>query len=173
MLVVNEVDYGAPRIAVVDVVAKTGGVNHCELDLELLFLEFRLNDVNFCQFVELLVVTAGIVLWKRQLGSEERVNERGLSQARFAYVDAIKMRENTTEIDYEPTTMRVKWAPLLATILCLYRQKKTVWIVINKNWRKTNLVGKIGNANSIGNWSRSRHGWKTTKVSTRQRENQT
>ena len=92
MLVVNEVDDGAPRITVVDIVTKTGGVDHGEFDLELLLLKFSLDDIDLCQFVELLVMAASIVLWKTKLGSEERVNECGLSQTRFAYVDAVKAR---------------------------------------------------------------------------------
>jgi len=162
MLVVNEVDDGTPRITVIDIVTKAGGVDHGELDLELLLLKFSFDDIDLCQFVELLVVTASIVLWKAKLGSEERVNERGLAQTRFAYVDAIKTREFVAETDYEPTTMRVKWAPLLATILCLYRDtNKTTAILsptLTKVEQKTNLVGKVGNANSVGNWSGSRHG---------------
>jgi hypothetical protein len=43
----NKVDDGVPRVAVVDVVAEARGVDHSELDLELLLLEFSLDDVCF------------------------------------------------------------------------------------------------------------------------------
>jgi hypothetical protein len=46
MLVVDEVDNWAPRVAVVDIVTKAGGVDDGELDLERLFLELGLYDFN-------------------------------------------------------------------------------------------------------------------------------
>lgn len=46
MLIVNEVDDWAPRVAVVDIVTKTGGVDDSELDLERLFLELGLDDFD-------------------------------------------------------------------------------------------------------------------------------
>ena len=64
MLVVNEVDDGRPRVAVVDVVTKTRGVNHSELDLELFLLELSLDDLDFRELVELLVV-ASVVIFRR------------------------------------------------------------------------------------------------------------
>jgi len=39
MLVVNEVDDGRPRVAVVDIVIETRGINYGELGLELFLLE--------------------------------------------------------------------------------------------------------------------------------------
>lgn len=41
----DEVDDRVPRVAVVDIVAKAGRVDHVQLDLELLLLEFGLDDV--------------------------------------------------------------------------------------------------------------------------------
>ena len=64
MLVVNEVDDGRPRVAVVDVVTKTRGVNHGELDLKLFLLELSLDDLDFRELVELLVV-ASVVIFRR------------------------------------------------------------------------------------------------------------
>lgn len=46
MLVVDEVDDWAPRVAVVDIITKAGGVNNSELDFERLFLELGLNDFD-------------------------------------------------------------------------------------------------------------------------------
>lgn len=67
MLIVNEVDNGGPRITVVDVVAKSRCVNHCELDFELLLFKLRLDDLNFSELVQLLVVTPIVAFWGRQL----------------------------------------------------------------------------------------------------------
>jgi hypothetical protein len=46
MLVVNKVDNGRPRVAIIDIVSKTGRVNNGEFDLELLFLELSLDYLN-------------------------------------------------------------------------------------------------------------------------------
>jgi hypothetical protein len=62
MLVVNEVDNGDPRIPVVDVVAESRCVNYSELDLELLLFKLGLNDIDFSELVELLVVTPAVAL---------------------------------------------------------------------------------------------------------------
>jgi len=61
MLVVNKVDDGRPRVAVVDVVTKTGRVDDCELDLELFLLKLSLDDLDFRELVELLVVTSAVI----------------------------------------------------------------------------------------------------------------
>ena len=61
MLVVNEVDDGRPRVAVVDIVTKTGSVNDGELDLELLLLELSLDNLDLGELVKLLVVTSGVI----------------------------------------------------------------------------------------------------------------
>ncbi len=68
MLVVNKVDNGRPRVTVIDVVSKTGRVNDGEFDLELLLLKLGLDDFDFGEFVELLVVASAIVFRRRQLG---------------------------------------------------------------------------------------------------------
>ena len=67
MLVVNEVDNGQPRITVVDVVTESRCVNHGELNLELLLLKLGLDDIDFSELVELLVVTPGVAFSGRQL----------------------------------------------------------------------------------------------------------
>jgi len=46
MLVVDEVDDWAPRVAVVDIITKSGSVNDGELDLEGLLLELGLDDFD-------------------------------------------------------------------------------------------------------------------------------
>lgn len=52
MLVVEELDDGHPGVAVVDIVAEPGGVNNRELDLERLFLELGLYDLDLsCLYV--------------------------------------------------------------------------------------------------------------------------
>lgn len=62
MLIVNEVYDRCPRVAVVDVVAKSRRVNDRELCFELLLFELSLNDLHLGQLVKLLVVTAVVVL---------------------------------------------------------------------------------------------------------------
>ena len=84
MLVVDEVDNGGPGVAVVDVVAETGAVDHGQLRLELLLLQLGLDDVHLRQLVELLVVAAAVVLRRGQLGGEKSVDERGLAETRLA-----------------------------------------------------------------------------------------
>jgi len=64
MLVVNEVDDGRPRVAVVDVVTKPRSVYHGEFDLELFLLELSLDNLDFRELVELLVV-ASVVIFRR------------------------------------------------------------------------------------------------------------
>ena len=84
MLVIDEVDNGGPRVAVVDVVTETGAVDHGQLRLELLLLQLGLDDVHLRQLVELLVVAAAVVLRRGQLGGEKSVDERGLAETRLA-----------------------------------------------------------------------------------------
>jgi hypothetical protein len=67
MLIVNEVDDGGPRITVVNVVTESRCVNHCELDFELLLFKLRLDDLNFGELVQLLVVTPVVAFGGRQL----------------------------------------------------------------------------------------------------------
>lgn len=84
VLVVNEVDNGGPRVAVVDVVTETGAVDDSELGFELLLLKLSLDDFNLGQLVELLVVATGVVLRRRKLRREEGVDKGSLSQAGLA-----------------------------------------------------------------------------------------
>jgi len=46
MLVVDEVDDWAPRVAVVDIITKAGGIDDGELDPERLLLELGLDDFD-------------------------------------------------------------------------------------------------------------------------------
>ena len=61
MLVVNKVDNGRPRVAVIDIVSKTGRVDNGEFDLELLLLKLSLDYLDLSQFIQLLVVASAIV----------------------------------------------------------------------------------------------------------------
>ena len=62
VLVVDELDDGQPRVAVVDVVTKSRGVDDGELDLELLLLELCLDDLDLGELVHLLHMAAVVVL---------------------------------------------------------------------------------------------------------------
>jgi hypothetical protein len=62
MLVIDEINDGGPRVTVVDIVTKAGSVNDRQLDFELLFLQLGLDYFDLCQLVELLEVTAVVVL---------------------------------------------------------------------------------------------------------------
>ena len=86
VLVIDEIDDWGPRVTVVDIVSESGGVNDGELDFELLLLKLRLDDLDLGKFVELLVVTPRVVLGRRQLGGEERVDESGLAETRFTCI---------------------------------------------------------------------------------------
>jgi len=48
VLVIHEVNNGGPGVTIVDVVPETRGVNHSQLDLERLLLEFSFDDVDLC-----------------------------------------------------------------------------------------------------------------------------
>jgi hypothetical protein len=65
VLVVNKVDNGGPRVAVVDIVTKAGSVDDGELDLELLFFELSLDNLDFGELVELFVVASVVVFGRR------------------------------------------------------------------------------------------------------------
>lgn len=68
MLVIDEVDDWRPRVSVVDVVPKAGGVNDGQFDFELLLLQLGLDDFDLGQLVELLKVTAVVILRGRKFG---------------------------------------------------------------------------------------------------------
>lgn len=86
VLVIDEIDDRGPRITVVDIVAESRGVNDTELDFELFLLKLRLDDLDLGQLVELLVVTPRVILGRRQLGGEERVDKSGLAKTGFTYI---------------------------------------------------------------------------------------
>jgi hypothetical protein len=52
----------------------------------LLFFKLSLDDLDFRELVELLVVTSAVVFGGGELGREERVDEGGLSQTRLALI---------------------------------------------------------------------------------------
>lgn len=84
MLVIEELDDGLPRVAVVDVVTEAGRVDNGEADLEELLLELSLCDFDFDSLVHLLVVSSLVVGVILDGGGEEGVDEGGLSEARLA-----------------------------------------------------------------------------------------
>lgn len=79
VLVVEELDDGLPRIAVVDVIAETRSVDDGEADLEELLLELGLCDFNLDRLVNLLLVAASVVCVVFDRGGEEGVDEGRLS----------------------------------------------------------------------------------------------
>ena len=83
VLVVDEVNYRCPAVPVVYVVAEPGAIDDGQLGLELFLLQFSFDDLDFCQFVQLLVVTPGVIFRRGQLGREEGIDKRGLPEARF------------------------------------------------------------------------------------------
>lgn len=108
MLVVNELHDREPRVSVVDIVAKSRRINDREFDLELLFLELSLDYFDLCELVELLVVTLGVVLGRRQLGGEEGVNESRLPEPGLACASASERGSIKEDEAHLPTTMMVK-----------------------------------------------------------------
>jgi hypothetical protein len=58
-----------------DIVTETRGVDYGELDLELLLLKLSLDDLDFRELVELLVVVLAVIFRSGELGLEERVDE--------------------------------------------------------------------------------------------------
>lgn len=85
MLVIDELHNRQPRVAVVHVVAESRGVDHRELDLELLLLELGLDDLNLRQLVHLLHMSPAVVLRRRKLRREQGVDECRLAQAGFTF----------------------------------------------------------------------------------------
>ena len=83
VLVVNELDNGKPRVAVVNVVSEPRGVDDSELDLELAFFELSLDDFHFRELVQLLEMTLVVVFRRRQLSREKGVDERRFAQPGF------------------------------------------------------------------------------------------
>jgi hypothetical protein len=97
VLVVEELDDGLPRVAVVDVVTETRGVDNSKADwgvlvggdgqsngalptLEELLLELGLGDLNLDSLVHLLVVSSLVVGIVLDGGGEEGVDEGSLSE---------------------------------------------------------------------------------------------
>ena len=101
VLVVEELDDGLPRVAVVDVVTETRGVDNSKADwgvlvegdgqsngalptLEELLLELSLGDLNLDSLVHLLVVSSLVVGIVLDGGREEGVDECCLSKTGLA-----------------------------------------------------------------------------------------
>ena len=101
VLVVEELNDGLPRVAVVDVVTETRGVDNSKADwgvlvggdgqsngalptLEELLLELGLGDLNLDSLVHLLVVSSLVVGIVLDGGGEEGVDEGSLSETRLA-----------------------------------------------------------------------------------------
>ena len=101
VLVIEELDDGLPRVAVVDVVAEARGVDNSKADwgvlvegdgqsdgalptLEELLLELGLGDLNLDSLVHLLVVSSLVVGIVLDGGGEEGVDEGSLSETRLA-----------------------------------------------------------------------------------------
>jgi hypothetical protein len=84
VLVVEELDDGLPRVAVVHVVAEAGGVDDRQADLEELLLKLGLCDLNLDRLVHLLVVASLVVGVVLDGGGEEGVDEGRLAEARLA-----------------------------------------------------------------------------------------
>lgn len=74
VLVVDEFYNREPRVTVVDVVTESRGVDDCELDLKLTFLELSLDNFDFCQLVQLFVMAFVVVFSGGQLRREEGVD---------------------------------------------------------------------------------------------------
>lgn len=62
MLVINKVNNGHPGVLIVDIVSEAWSVDHGELDLEVLLLQFGLDDVDFGRLIELLGMAFPVVL---------------------------------------------------------------------------------------------------------------
>lgn len=108
MLIVEELDDGHPRIAVVDVIAKARGVDHGEADwvlvsggsgkeskkssrlrvtartFEELLLQLGLGDLDLDRLVDLLLMPALVVGIVLDGGGEQRVDEGRLAQPGLA-----------------------------------------------------------------------------------------
>lgn len=84
MLIIHKINNRNPRVTVIDIIPKARGVNHSELDFELFLLKLGLDDLHLRKFVELLQVTPRVVLGRGELGCEERVDERRLTQTGLA-----------------------------------------------------------------------------------------
>ena len=106
VLIVDELDNGHPRIPVVNVVSKPRRVNDGQFDLELLLFELGFDDFDFGQLVELLGVTTVVIFGRREFSREKGINERRLSQARFACECLSACRLGM--LVYSPTTIMVK-----------------------------------------------------------------
>ncbi|KAI6755223.1 hypothetical protein HG531_004329 [Fusarium graminearum] len=78
VLVVEELDDGHPRVAVVDIVAESGGI-----DNELL-LKLGLGNLNLDGLVDLLLVASLVIGVVLDGGREESVDEGSLAQTRLA-----------------------------------------------------------------------------------------
>ena len=86
MLIIHEVDNRHPRITVVHVVTESRSVDDSKLDLELFLFKFSLDNLDFSEFVELLLVTAAVVARRGEFGGEKCVDEGCLPKTGLACV---------------------------------------------------------------------------------------
>jgi len=123
-LVVEELDDGHPRVAVVDIVAEARGVDDSQADLEELLLQLSLGDLDLDCLVDLLLVPALVVGVVLDGGGEERVDECGLAQPGLAS-NLVTGQNNKSQPHALPAllTIIVNAAPLFATILCRWLGK--------------------------------------------------
>lgn len=84
VLVVEELDDGHPRVAVVDIVAESGGIDNGQSDLEELLLKLGLGNLNLDGLVDLLLVASLVIGVVLDGGREESVDEGSLAQTRLA-----------------------------------------------------------------------------------------
>lgn len=84
MLVVQELNDGLPRVAVVHVITEARGVDDGQANLEELLLQLCLGDLDLDGLVDLLGVTATVIGVVLDGGGEEGVDEGGLAQAGLA-----------------------------------------------------------------------------------------
>ena len=103
MLIVNEVDYGSPRVTVVDIVSESGSIDNGQFDLELFLLELGFHYINLrVLFLKLLDMPGGVFTGGCELGGEEGIDEGRLAEAGLA--DDHK-REVSTALSYNTVAL--------------------------------------------------------------------
>jgi hypothetical protein len=85
VLVIDKVHNRRPRVTIIDIVTKARRVNNSQLDLELFLLEFRFDDFDFGELVELFLMTTAVVFHRRKLSGKQGINESSFAQSRLAF----------------------------------------------------------------------------------------
>jgi len=83
MLIVHEINDGCPAIPVVDVIPKARRINNSEFHFEGLFFQFCLDNLDLGKLVQLLDMSATVILGWTEFGAEQSVNECRFAQPRF------------------------------------------------------------------------------------------